>query len=365
MPMSIKALYVHVPFCAHICAYCDFMRVGYHPHLVEQYLDALAKEINQYDLKEVDTLYFGGGTPSVLSIEELKRLFELLKPVLKRAGEITFEMNPESCTLEKVQLLKAVGINRVSLGVQSFNAFELQEMDRQHDSDDITRSIQLLRNEGIDNISIDLMYGIPFQTLDSLTKSLDKLFSYRLPHFSIYSLTIEPNSKWGREKRKPIDADDEANMYEWIVKRALEVGYRHYEVASFTLNKPSAHNLHYWHYDDYLGIGPAAASKIGYERLDNTRDMQAYFKDPLAKECAILSFEDEAFERLMMGLRLDEGINIEEFNKTTGFDLLKHYQSAIEKHVECGNIILNASHLMTSEKGREVLHEVLVDFMLD
>lgn len=363
--MSIKALYIHVPFCAHICAYCDFMRVGYHPKLVQDYISALALEIKGYDLSSVDTVYFGGGTPSCLSINELKQLFDLVQVVINQAQEITFEINPETLTKEKVQLLKERGINRISLGVQSFHHNELIEMDRKHTVTDITQAIEWLRDVGLTNISVDLMYGLPLQTIESLKASLKQVFDYNLDHFSIYALTIEENSTWGRQKREKIDEDLEADMYELICSEAKKQGYRHYEISNFTKDKPSLHNLHYWNYDDYVGLGPGAHSKLDFQRLENTRNFQDYIKNPKQKREIELSHKDQVFEHLMMGLRVDTGIDIVGFNQKTGAVLLKDFNEVIQKHLHLDHLRLENGNLKATEKGRELLHEILVDFLAD
>lgn len=363
--MSIKALYIHVPFCAHICAYCDFMRVGYHPKLVQDYLYALKCEKQDEILTEIDTIYFGGGTPSVLTVEELKQLFDLFENELKIAQEITFEINPETLTEDKVILLKERGINRISLGVQSFNQNELIEMDRKHTTSDISIAIEMLRKHGLDNISIDLMYALPLQTMESLKKSLRQMFEYDLPHFSIYALTIEENSAWGREKREKIDEDIEADMYELICEEAIKHGYRHYEISNFTKDRPSMHNLHYWAYDNYLGLGPGAHSKLDCQRIENTRIFSDYIKNPNLKKTIDLSSDDLAFESLMMGLRVDTGIEIKGFNQKTDHDLLKDYDSVIKKHIMDETLTLENGYLKATEKGRELLHEILVDFIQD
>ncbi len=359
--MSIKALYIHVPFCMHICAYCDFMRVGYHPKLVQDYLKALAIEKESYTFDELDTLYFGGGTPSSLSLDELKILLNLFKKEIKQAKEVSFEMNPESVDLDKVQLLKDMGINRISLGVQSFHAFDLKNMDRIHQVKDIYQAIETLKTFHFDQISIDLMYGLPHQSLETLTQNLDQLFSLDLDHFSIYALTIEEHSKWGREKLMKMDEDLEADCYEMIVQKAKDAGYRHYEISNFTKTKPSFHNLHYWAYDDYCGLGPGAHGKIGKQRLENTRNLQAYLQNPLNHEIISLSDEEEAFERIMMGLRVDTGMDIKVFETKTGFDFKTKYRDACLKHAAV--LIFKNNHVFVNEKCRELLHEILVDFM--
>lgn len=363
--MPIEALYVHVPFCAHICAYCDFMRVGYHPTLVAQYLQVLKADVAQYDLSHIDTVYFGGGTPSVLGLDELKQLFEIFKPMLKQSRETTFEVNPETLTLEKAKLLAQVGVNRISLGVQSFNATEIQDMDRQHSVSMIESSLELLRSVGLTNISIDLMYGLPFQTLKSLNHSLDEAFRLKLPHLSIYALTIEEHSKWGRQKRPSMDPQLEEAMYDLICARCVAEGYQHYEISNFTQGAPSLHNQHYWHYDDYVGVGPKAASKIGLERFENTSNLLDYSQGKFLGERIQLDATESAFERLMMGLRLEEGIDLERFRQATGFDFLTRYETAIATNLKQGWMEVSATRARCTELGRALLHEVLLPFMSD
>ena len=238
-------------------------------------------------------------------------------------------------------------------------------MDRFHSEKDITDALDLFNKYAFDNVSIDLMYALPHQSLESLNQSLDIMFKYRLEHFSIYALTIEENSKWGREKRQKIDEDLEADMYEMICDKAKKAGYRHYEVSNFCLNKVSQHNLHYWAYDDYLGCGPGAHSKIGFKRYENTRNLQEYVSNPLNKNIIDLNQEELAFESMMMGLRVDTGIDLKHYKDKIGFDPLSHYQEAIDKHIKNGLLVLEDNHLRANDKGRELLHDILVDFMID
>lgn len=363
--MPIKALYIHVPFCKHICAYCDFMRVGYHPKLVADYLKALKLDKENHDLSQVDTVYFGGGTPSALSLEELRDLFKLFSTEMKQAKEVTIEVNPETLDVGKVQLFKECGINRISLGVQSFKASELSEMERFHTVSDVDTALDSLRSFGLENISLDLMYGLPHQTEDSLRFSLSEVFKRKVPHFSIYALTLEEHSTWGRQHREACESDLEASFYELIQVHAQDAGYQAYEVSNFTQNRPSLHNLHYWHYDDYLGLGPGSSSKIGMERWDASRNLQHYVSSPKERQITPLSRDDEAFERIMMGLRVDDGIDLERFKQSTGFDLLDHYKEAWMKHQNLGHLVIQSNHLKTTKQGRAVLHDVLIDFMLD
>lgn len=359
----IKALYVHVPFCAHICSYCDFMRVGYHPSLVQQYLKGLKQEILTYDLSSIDTLYLGGGTPTALSAEELTELFEILKPYTQHCHERTIEINPETLTDEKLNVMVKYGINRVSLGVQSFDEEELLLLNRVHKNEQVMMCIEKIRNSGITNISIDLMYALPHQTYVSFEKNLDIALALPITHLSIYALTIEENSSWGRQGIQPVDPEIEEKMYEIAQRKCREAAFESYEISNFSKGQPSAHNLHYWHYDDYAGLGPGATSMVNHERIENTHNLMDYTHGKFVKTRTELDYDDRCFERIMMGLRVKEGINLKDYLTQTKLDLLKLYPEAIQSNVEKGLLQVSSTHLVCTQRGFALLHDVLMDFM--
>jgi len=359
----IKALYVHVPFCAHICSYCDFMRVGYHPSLVQQYLNGLKQEILTYDLKEIDTLYLGGGTPSALSAEELRELFEILTPYIDQCLERTIEINPETLTQDKLKVMVEYGINRVSLGVQSFDEEELLLLNRLHKNEHVLTCIEMLRTAGITNISIDLMYALPHQTYVSFEKNLDIALALPITHLSIYALTIEENSTWGRQDIQAVDPEIEEKMYEIAQRKCVDAGFESYEISNFTKGFPSAHNLHYWHYDEYAGLGPGATSMVNHVRIENTHNLLNYAQGQCVETRTDLDYDDRCFERIMMGLRIKAGIDLKDYLNQTKLDLLKLYPEAIQSNVEKGLLKVTDTHLVCTAQGFALLHDVLVDFM--
>ena len=357
----VRHLYIHVPFCKTICAYCDFCHRVYNREYVLKWLDSLRKEISLKCHDSYETIYIGGGTPTSLNEEELETLLKLIKPYSGNVIEYTIEVNPESLTAEKVALFKSYGINRISMGIQTTDEGLLKVLNRHHSFEDVKEKISLLKDNGLNNISVDLMYSLPFQTMDILEKSINDVLSLDLPHISIYSLIIEENTIFEKKGYRPLDEDTEADMYDCICERLTDAGYRHYEVSNFAKEGfESKHNLGYWRYDDYLGVSMAAASKVNHIRYENTHDFERYFNDVESYEEYIeLSREDEMFENVMMSLRTAEGLDLVEFKKRYGEDALDYYRESIEKQKD--NLIIDNNHLIC--RRLEILNNILLDFM--
>lgn len=357
---NIKHLYIHVPFCDNICFYCDFCRVKYKEDKVNKWLDTLEKEIKDKCFIQYETIYIGGGTPSSLDLDELKRLLELIKPYTNNVLEYTIEINPESIDEEKIKLLKEYNINRISMGIQSSDDKLLKDIGRRHNFNDCINVISLLRKYNLNNISVDLMYSLPSQTIEILNKTIDDILALKVPHISIYSLTIEDNSIFKKRNIDKLDDDTEADMYELIINKLTNNNYLQYEVSNFALeNHESKHNMSYWIYEDFLGISLGASSKINNQRYTNTTSFEKYFIDYNAKEEIIdLNKEDLIFENIMMSLRMNKGINIKEFNERYDIDLLDRYKDVIEKN---DNLIVEEGYLRCKSLG--ILNNTLLDFM--
>ncbi|KAF0222796.1 MAG: Uncharacterized protein FD133_1453 [Erysipelotrichaceae bacterium] len=358
-----KALYVHVPFCDKICAYCDFVRVLSHPLLIKDYLSALKSELETYPLVQYETIYIGGGTPSALSVEELTVLCEILAPISKSVIEYTMEVNPESLTLDKVMVMKKYGINRVSLGVQTFDEHELKLLHRSHHKEDILKAMDLLIPNGITNISIDLIYGLPLQTLASFEHSIHEAFKCPITHLSLYSLTIEPNSEFGRQKVKKVSDEMEELMYFKAIELFKGYGFHQYEISNFTHHLPSRHNMTYWHYNDYIGIGPGAVSLYQNQRIENTKNLMEYFKGHYHSDVLNLSNEDQRYEFLMMGLRVKEGISLQTFENRFKESINVHYGESIDKLIKKGWLEIENDHLKATESGYPLLNTVLGELL--
>ena len=360
MTTRIKHLYVHVPFCRSICYYCDFCHRIYEESLSDKWLDRLEKEINDTCKDNYETIYIGGGTPTSLKCEQLDRLLQMIYPFTDGVKEYTIEVNPESLDEDKILLFKQYGINRISMGVQSSDDELLKSLNRHHDFETVIEKIELLRKHNLDNISIDLMYSLPGQTIKILNKTLDDVLALNVPHISLYSLTIEENTVFGKKGISNLDEDTEADMYELICRRLKEAGYIHYEISNFCKEGfESKHNLSYWNYEDFLGVSLGAAGKIGNNRYTNTRSFDKYFNEKdIRDEDLNLNNDEMEFENIMMSLRKEDGLNIEEFNHKYNCDLLNKYKKGISNE----NIVIKDGKMICT--NREILNRILLDFML-
>ena len=351
--------YVHIPFCNHICFYCGFTR--FQSNRVDEYISALERERKSLSFSKCKTLYFGGGTPSSLTIEQFKKVASLFKDTLDTDYEWTVECNPDSLNMEKISLFKELGVNRISLGVQSFSNSLLQSIGRHHTKEDIIHCIEWLRNEGITNISIDLIYGLPNQTMDDVKNDLEMFLTLDLPHLSIYSLQIEENSIFGKKGIQPCDEDLEADMYECICSVLKKNGYIHYEISSFCKEGMySKHNLCYWNDSDFIGIGCGASGREGI-RYDHTNVLNEYIQNPCQRFYVESSKEDRAFEAIMMSLRTCFGLDIQQFNTKYDCDFMCLYKDILDKYSEY--LCIENNFLRVNERGMEILNSILIDFI--
>lgn len=356
------ALYVHVPFCDKICAYCDFMRVITHPKLIDDYLAALEQELASFPPESYKTIYIGGGTPTALNESQLERLLKLLAPFANAVEEYTIEINPESLTVAKASLMKAYGINRASIGVQSFEDKELKLLHRAHHVEDIQRSLDILIEQGITNLSIDLIYGLPLQTLESFDRSLRLAMQLPITHLSLYSLTIEPNSEFGRLKVKKMDDELEEDFYFHAVDVLHQHGFNQYEISNFTRKHPSQHNLTYWRYENYRGIGPGAVSLIDGHRIENTKNLMDYFAGRFHANIEPLSEQDQRDEFVLMGLRVREGIALSRYHQRYQRDLLIDYPHA-QTLIQQGLLELKGEMLRATDRGYPLLLTLLGELL--
>ena len=284
----------------------------------------------------------------------------MLERFTANVTEYTFEINPETFTEEKADLLHRYGVNRISIGLQSSDKRLLKLMNRHHDLDDVRKTIEFLRDRGIENISLDVLYSLPTQTMEDLEKTLNDVLELRVPHVSLYSLTVEKGTAFDRLGYKPLDSDIEADMYEYIVRTLTENGYIQYEIANFALEgHESKHNLAYWNYDDYRGLSCGSVGKYGHRRYTVTSDLKRYLDTADCVEIEELSNEEEAFENIMMSLRTVYGLDLEVFRNRYGIDFRQRYSEAIEKNSD--HLIFKDGHCICV--NREILNTVLVDFM--
>jgi len=318
---GVRHLYLHVPFCAHRCGYCDFVTVVGKSHLHGAYVDALLAELELERAllgPRLDTIFFGGGTPTFADTSELERLLR----ALPSARELTVEANPETVTPELAELLSQNRVNRVSLGAQSFQTHLLDVLERRARPEDVTRAFYVLRDAGFDNISLDLIYGIPGQTAADLDRDLDRAVALAPEHLSCYELEAKPGTRFTHAHGKELERQAEAmeTYFERVVERLTGSGYRWYETANFARSDArdlrAMHNSAYWEGRDYLGLGIGAVSTVGERRWRNAPSLRAYLAALEAGERPRREYERlpedvRRRERVMLGLRLDEPLQLD------------------------------------------------------
>ena len=362
----VEHCYIHVPFCKSICYYCDFCHVQYNRDLVKEWLNALKDELNHYPINNhLKTTYIGGGTPTSLEDDLLKELLELIKPYTSNVDEYTIEINPETLTLSKVLLLKEYGINRVSIGIQAYQDHLLKMMNRKHTFEDVRNTVSLLKNNGITNIAVDIIYSLPTQTMDDLKETMEHVLDLKPSHVSIYSLQIEEGTVFYQKGIEPLNEDLEADMYDYLCDYLKEHGYEQYEISNFSLpDKQSKHNLAYWHYKDFYGFSCGASGKENHVRYDHTKNIKEYLKDPLYREEIPLTQKDEMFEMVMMSLRLVKGISKKEFQDKFNISIDEVYGKVNQQLIEQGLLIVDEESISCSEKGFPILNTIL-EYYLD
>lgn len=362
---KIPSLYLHVPFCASVCYYCDFSRQVFRAEAADRWLDAVEIELKNTAVNtDLETIYIGGGTPSCLLPRQLERLLRMLDPYCSHVREYTVECNPELSDESVLGILADHGVNRISMGLQTSDPVLLKEINRRHSAEDVKRLVHQFSRCGISNISLDLIYGLPSQTMEQLDNSINFALSCRPLHLSLYSLTIEPNSVFGRQGLEKADDDLEADMYEHICARLKEEGFEHYEISNFS--RPgfaSLHNTNVWRYCDFYGIGCGAWGKDRQGRYEHSRSLSEYCADPLYKKRTELRPAEQMFETVMMGLRLSKGISEEDFSRTYGTGLPETYPKTISALSKEGLLREAGGYLSCTDKGWPILNSILVEFM--
>lgn len=358
-------LYVHVPFCASICTYCDFAHTVYRPQSVRMWLDALKKEIEAKQIRrDLKTIYIGGGTPTSLSYDEFRELLQMLSPYSAHVIEYTCEVNPETMDPEKAALMAEYGINRISIGYQCPQPELLKLLGRHHTARTVEETMQMFRSCGIDNISLDLMYSLPGQTMDMLKESIDRALAMNPDHLSLYSLTVEENTVFYKKHLSSLDEETEADMYEYICSYLPEKGYEQYEISNFAKKgRQSLHNRAYWTYRDFTGISCGASGKEGERRYDHTRSLKEYINDPLRTEDILLSKEDAMFEMVMMNLRLAEGMSLDLFEETFGVSFEDAFRGRYEEMIERGLLECSDGMIACTKRGYPILNDILSDLL--
>ena len=370
--MDLYGIYIHIPFCVKKCRYCDFNSGVYGHDVHDRYFDALINEIRLFgDCHEVkaDTVYIGGGTPSSVPVSYIERVMDTLRTTAEvtAGAEISIEVNPGTMDRKKAEAFRSFGINRVSLGLQSADDNVLQSLGRIHTVRDFDDTFEALREAGFVNINTDLIYAVPGQTENSLSQTLDHVISLGPEHISAYSLIIEP----GTQLKSDVDAglvmplDDEADrlMSDMCIMRLRKMGYSRYEVSNFARDGfECRHNLKYWRREEYIGFGTGAHSMYGDCRYANDKDVYSYIEsagNPRREKLA-LSEDECAREHLMLGLRLSDGVDTNEFEKLYGINLSEVYP-AIGDMAKAGIVELRGSRIVLTDRGMDVMNSVLLE----
>lgn len=357
----MEAVYIHIPFCKHICSYCDFCKVLHIEEFVDNYLEALQREIEEYYKGErIKTLYIGGGTPSCMSKSQRIRLFRILEIFNRTPNcEYTFECNPQDITDDLLDDIVAGGVNRLSIGIESFDLDNLKILERQADFKDIEEKLTKARNRGINNINLDLMYAIPGEKISTLKKDISKIIKLNPTHISTYSLILEDHTKLGTNGTKYIDEETDRKMYDVIVKELKSEGYNHYEISNFAKEGyESKHNLTYWNNDEYYGFGLGAAGYKDNIRYSNTRNLHQYCNGLYRAQENVMTLKDTMDNEIMLGLRKVKGINVEKFFDKYNKNIQEVYP--VKELIKNNDLIYKDGQLFIHPDKIYVMNEILI-----
>lgn len=377
MQQKPTSAYVHIPFCTQICFYCDFSKVFIKNQPVDAYLQALKMEFEREKIQKLRTLYIGGGTPTALSAPQLDFLLEFLTKNLDLASleEFTIEANPGDLTKDKIAVLANSPVNRVSLGVQTFDNHMLKKIGRSHQEQDIYDTITNLKKAGFDNISIDLIYALPKQTMDQVKLNVKKALGLEIPHMSLYSLILENHTvfmnRMRRGKLHLPQEDLEAEMFEYIINELERAGFEHYEISNFSLpGFESRHNLMYWDNDEYFGLGAGASGYVDGIRYKNRGPIQHYLKAIQEQGHARLNEEhltqkEMMEEELFLGLRKKSGVLKQKFTDKFGVDFEQQYGDVVKELTKQGLLVSDEKVVRMTKKGLFLGDSVAEKFILE
>ena len=369
-------LYVHIPFCVRKCQYCDFLSGPSDEETKDRYIEALLKEIRAAEHTEdyeIVSVFIGGGTPSALKAEAIASIMRTLQEqfFFCEDAEVTIEANPGTVDLEKLTIYRNVGINRLSLGLQSTDAEELKLLGRIHSYEEFLKSYEWAREAGFSNINIDLMFAIPGQTGEAWRQHMYQVAELNPEHISAYSLIIEEGTPFAEQNLDLPDEDTEYQMYEDTAEILERYGYRQYEISNYAKQGYMCrHNAGYWQRREYLGFGLGASSLYGGMRFSNTHQMQEYLKesrnpDQIRKDVTVLSRNEQIEEFMFLGLRMTEGISEKKFEENFDARLMDVYGDILQKYEETGFMEHIETKWRLTRKGIHVSNHILADFLLD
>ena len=358
-----KSLYIHIPFCEHICPYCDFTKLFYLQKFSAPYIDALLKEIDSYKLGKLDTIYIGGGTPTALSDSELEKVLKKVSPYLNQGGEFTCEANVENLTPGKLVLMRRYGVNRLSIGIQSTHDERLAQIGRFHTFAKACKVVETAKSIGFDNINVDLMYGFPGQTLEEVKDDVTNILKLGTEHVSIYSLIVSKGTLFFNKNIKEQNPDDSRLFYDTILQMMREAGFNRYEISNFS--KPgyeSRHNLVYWHNKEYCGVGLGASGYLNQIRYKNTSNLDKYLSGNYVSEEEQVNLKIKHEYFLITHLRLAEGFKLKDYYEEFHEDFYKKYQSKIDELVEQKLAICDNEKFCFTDEGLIIMDSLILRF---
>ncbi|WP_391116115.1 radical SAM family heme chaperone HemW [Psychrobacillus sp. L3] len=374
-----RGVYIHIPFCHQICNYCDFNKFFFHNQPVDEYIESLGREMElyteQYKDEPIETIFIGGGTPTSLSEAQLERLFSLIHQYipLKDVVEFTSEANPDELTYEKMKLMHTAGVNRLSMGVQTFDQELLKVIGRTHSNEHVYTVIENAKKIGFPSISMDLMYGLPNQTMEQWKHSLKEVFRLKVPHISAYSLIVEPKTIFynlmSKGKLSLPGEDLEAEMYGYLLDEMQKQGYLQYEISNFSFEgKESRHNSLYWDNDEYIGLGAGAHGYVNNSRYSNHGPLKKYMQTLDSNEKPIMLQKkvtnvEKMEEEMFLGLRKNAGVSLEKFKIRFGKSLQDIYGSQLDELVQKQLIVIENNYVKLTRRGRFVGNEVFQYFL--
>ena len=361
---DIKSLYVHIPFCHSLCAYCDFPKLLAIKSFIHPYLLSLKKELDSYYInKDLDTLYIGGGTPTSLDDEEFSFLLSMLDEYTSNIKEYTIEANPESLSKNKLEMMKIHGVNRLSIGVESTNDDILKSINRLHTFDDVKKVMKEARNLGFDNISLDLILGLPGVNDEMLKEDIKRIIKLKPNHISCYSLTIHDHTKMGIDRIEPPNDDEMRKKYDLVASLLHEEGYQHYEISNWCKDdKMSLHNLTYWKDEKYFGVGLGASGYVNNYRYTNTLNISEYIKGKYIQTKDNID-QDDDFEYLMLSLRTILGVNYQEYQRRFHEGFLSKYLFQIKKNDDLKYFIFEKDHCYLNYEGMMILDTIFLNLI--
>lgn len=376
---SSSAIYIHIPFCEHICYYCDFNKVFLEGQPVDEYVNLLIKEMkltaNKTGVVPVDTVFVGGGTPTTLNESQIAKLCTVVQEIfpLKEGAEFSFEANPGDLSISKLQTMKDYGVNRISMGVQSFNNELLKKIGRIHTVKDVYQSVENMRAVGFENVSIDLIFSLPGQTEADFKDTLNQALALDLPHYSAYSLIIEPKTIFYNLMQKGKlflpGQDAEANMYDLLLNEMEKHGRKQYEISNFAKEGfQSKHNITYWSNEHYYGFGAGAHGYIGNTRYSNFGPIKKYMEPLQENKLPIfqqkeLTLKEKMEEEMFLGLRKVRGVDKMAFYQKFGKDLETIFPKAIQKTMEKGWLENSRENVALTRNGRFLGNNVFQEFL--